>query len=82
MPHRSMVAGLLAAVFAVAGCGGSSSSSSNTTSRPAPAGFHSNINVVGESAQGLSDADVVARQELRSLKAAAPHAHAFSAAAR
>lgn len=42
-------------------------------------GFHANINVVGESSQGLSDAEVVAEQELKNLKAAAPHTHAFSA---
>ena len=46
---------------------------------PKVEGFHSNINVVGESSQGLTDPNVVARQELKSLKAAAPHAHAFSA---
>ena len=42
-------------------------------------GFHANINVVGESSQGLSDAEVVAEQELKNLKTAAPHTHAFSA---
>jgi hypothetical protein len=42
-------------------------------------GFHANINVVGESSQGLSDAQVVAEQELKNLKTAAPHPHAFSA---
>jgi hypothetical protein len=42
-------------------------------------GFHSNINVVGEASQGLSDAQVVAQQEIKNLKSAAPHTHAFSA---
>ena len=121
IPHRSIVAGVVALALEAVGCGGSASSSSSTTWRPAPAGsvpgqggtftivipagfsngsaalasgpitllyaalapkvdrFHSNINVVGESTQGLSDASVVAHQELNSLKAAAPHAHAFSA---
>jgi hypothetical protein len=41
-------------------------------------GFHSNINVVGESSQGLSDPEVVAQQEIKNLKTAAPHTHAFS----
>ncbi len=42
-------------------------------------GFHSNINVVGEGSQGLGDAQVVAQQEIKSLKSSAPHTHAFSA---